>query len=54
VEQEAAVDAIRLQTLLDAAQEDAAREDRQPALRHFREAIGFVCDRDKPRRPDGC
>lgn len=41
------MDGVRLQSLLVAAQEDTAREDRQSALQHYRAAIEFVCECDK-------
>ena len=41
------MDGVRLQAFLDAAQADAAREDRNSAIKHFREAIEFVNIRDK-------
>ena len=44
---------VRLRAYLDAVKEDAVREDRHSAMQHFRAAIEFVCDRDKPGRRDG-
>jgi hypothetical protein len=40
-------DGVRLQALLDAAEEDTARKERESALEHYRAAIELVCDRDR-------
>ena len=40
-------DGVRLRALLDAAEEDTARGDRESALERYRAAIKFVCDRNK-------
>ena len=45
------LDGLRLQSLLDAAFADAARDDRNAALGHFRAAIQFVCDCDDALKP---
>src|SRR4051794_20908584 len=44
---------VRLRAYLDAVKEDAMREERDSAMQHFRAAIEFVCDYDKPGRRDG-